>query len=57
MYEKVDSSLDFVAREKRVSEFWKENDIFLSVFEQGIKGDGRFGRPAIFLGDEDVFTR
>ena len=28
MYEKVDSSLDFVAREKRVSEFWKENDIF-----------------------------
>lgn len=28
MYEKVDSSLDFVSREKRVNEFWKKNDIF-----------------------------
>ena len=28
MYEKVDSSLDFVKRENGVSEFWKEKDIF-----------------------------
>ena len=28
MYEKVDSSLDFVTRENEVTEFWKENDIF-----------------------------
>ncbi len=28
MYQKVDTSLNFVDREKKVIEFWKENDIF-----------------------------
>ncbi len=28
MYEKVDTSLDFVEREKRIIEFWKENGVF-----------------------------
>lgn len=28
MYKKVDSSLNFVDREKQVTEFWKKNDIF-----------------------------
>lgn len=28
MYTKVDSSLDFVEREKKVSEFWQEKDVF-----------------------------
>ncbi len=28
MYEKVDTSLDFVEREKRIIDFWKENGVF-----------------------------
>ncbi|MCQ2401042.1 MAG: isoleucine--tRNA ligase [Lachnospiraceae bacterium] len=28
LYEKVDTSMDFVGREKKVEKFWKENDIF-----------------------------
>ena len=28
MYEKVSTSLDFVAREKAIEKFWKEHDIF-----------------------------
>ena len=28
MYEKVPTSLDFVAREKAIEKFWKEHDIF-----------------------------
>ena len=28
MYKKVDTDLNFVEREKKVEEFWKENDIF-----------------------------
>ena len=28
MYDKVDSSLDFTVREKKVIDFWKQNDIF-----------------------------
>ncbi len=28
MYQKVDTSLDFVEREKEIAAFWKENDVF-----------------------------
>ena len=28
MYQKVDTNLNFVDREKKVEEFWKENHIF-----------------------------
>ena len=28
MYNKVDTNLNFVDREKQVREFWKDNDIF-----------------------------
>ena len=28
MYEKVSTNLNFVDREKKTEEFWKENDIF-----------------------------
>ena len=28
MYQKVSKNLNFVEREKKVEEFWKENDIF-----------------------------
>lgn len=31
MYEKVPTSLDFVAREKAIEKFWKEHDIFEKV--------------------------
>ena len=34
MYKKVDTSLDFVEREKEVLEFWKENDIFKKSIEK-----------------------
>ena len=30
MYKKVDTSLNFVEREKEIIEFWKQNDIFES---------------------------
>ena len=28
MYQKVDTNLNFVEREKNIAEFWKEKDIF-----------------------------
>jgi len=36
MYKKVDSSLDFVEREKGISEFWKTNDIFEKSISKNI---------------------
>lgn len=37
MYKKVDTSLNFIEREKQVIEFWKDN----KIFEQSIeKNDG-----------------
>ncbi len=38
-YTKVDSSLNFVAREKQILEFWKENKIFEQT---AAKGEGSF---------------
>ena len=34
MYNKVDTNLNFVDREKQVREFWKDNDIFKKSMEQ-----------------------
>ncbi len=34
MYEKVNSNLDFVTREKKVEQFWKENRIFEKSMEE-----------------------
>ena len=34
MYDKVDSSMNFIDREKKVIEFWKENNIFEKSIEQ-----------------------
>ncbi len=39
MYEKVDTNLNFVDREKKVEEFWKENDIFRKSMEQRKEGE------------------
>ncbi len=33
MYEKVSTNLNFVDREKKTEEFWKENDIFRKSME------------------------
>ena len=33
MYQKVDTNLNFVDREKKVEEFWKENHIFEKSME------------------------
>ncbi len=41
MYKKVDTSLNFLDREKEVLEFWKENDIFKKSLEQ-TKGGQEF---------------
>ena len=38
MYKKVDTSLNFVEREKEIIAFWKENDIF----EKSVKGGEEF---------------
>ena len=34
MYKKVDSNLNFVEREKKICEFWKENDIFQKSIDE-----------------------
>lgn len=39
MYKKVDTSLDFVEREKKVIAFWKENDIFEKSVEKNAGGE------------------
>ena len=39
MYKKVDTSLDFVAREQEVIDFWKKNDIFEKSVEKNEGGE------------------
>ncbi len=39
MYKKVDTSLDFIQREKEVIEFWKENGIFEKSVEKNEGGE------------------
>lgn len=39
MYKKVDTSLNFLDREKEVLQFWKENDVFGASLEQNKDGD------------------
>ena len=39
MYQKVDTNLNFVDREKKVEEFWKENHIFEKSLENRKKGE------------------
>ena len=34
MYKKVDTSLDFVEREKEIIAFWKENGVFEESIEK-----------------------
>ena len=34
MYEKVSTDLKFVEREKKVGQFWKDNDIFQKSMDQ-----------------------
>ena len=34
MYKKVDTSLNFVEREKEIIEFWKQNDVFSKSIEK-----------------------
>ena len=36
MYQKVDTNLNFVDREKKVEEFWKEDHIFEKSMEKPI---------------------
>ena len=45
MYEKVSTNLNFVDREKKTEEFWKENDIFRkSTKSLKIRNSGRIAR-------------
>ena len=39
MYEKVSTNLNFVDREKKTEEFWKENDIFRKSMENRKEGE------------------
>ncbi len=39
MYQKVSADMDFVAREKKVEQFWKENKIFEKSMEQRKEGE------------------
>ncbi|MDE7306346.1 MAG: isoleucine--tRNA ligase [Clostridia bacterium] len=39
MYKKVDTSLNFVEREKEVISFWKENGVFEESIEKNAKGE------------------
>ena len=38
MYNKVDTNLNFVDREKQVEKFWEENDIFRKSMENRKEG-------------------
>ena len=38
LYQKVDTNLNFVDREKKVEEFWKENHIFEKSMENRKEG-------------------
>ena len=42
MYSKVESKLDFVANEKKVSQFWKENNIVKKALTQNANSDKYF---------------
>ena len=39
MYNKVDTNLNFVDREKNVEQFWKDNDIFRKSMDSRRKGE------------------
>ena len=39
MYRKVDNSMNFVDREKEVTKFWKDEDIFNKSMESRKKGE------------------
>ena len=39
MYNKVDTNLNFVDREKNVEKFWKENDIFRKSMDSRKEGE------------------
>ena len=39
MYQKVDTNLNFVEREKKVEQFWKENHIFEKSMENRKEGE------------------
>ena len=39
MYEKVDNTLNFVDREKKIGKFWKENDIFQKSIDSRMEGE------------------
>ena len=39
MYQKVDTSLNFVDREKEVCQFWKDNDIFQKSMDSRKEGE------------------
>ena len=36
MYNKVDTNLNFMEREKNVEQFWRDNDIFKKSMEQRV---------------------
>ena len=38
MYNKVDTNLNFVEREKKIGQFWRENDIFEKSMENRKEG-------------------
>ena len=39
MYQKVDTNLNFVDREKKVEQFWKENKIFEKSMDSRKEGE------------------
>ena len=39
MYKKVDTSLNFVEREKEIIAFWKENEVFEKSIEKNAEGE------------------
>lgn len=39
MYNKVDTNMNFVDREKAVEQFWKDNDIFRKSMENRKEGE------------------
>ena len=53
MYKKVDSSLDFVSREKEVVDFWRENNIF----DKPVSQKNAFGAFLLAFKESEILTK
>ena len=54
MYNKVDTNMNFVDREKETEKFWRENDIFKKSMESGFRKSYFISRRLICPADRSA---